>query len=314
MNTQVAVQNELTILAHEKESRAAVPRGAGIRVLSSPDQEVAENAHNLFVFSAATKLGDVADFVSISNSRHQLRALFVRDDLDPYWLPALFEKAGLRTLRNAIVHVDWTVPSRVIRAWRHGAQNRLVADARIANGMLYVTACDLERYEVPIRALPPLAKIPAVRLKQFQIDEDGSFLYWPSADIHINLEAIRYASDPAFRARSARTSSVRNERYGRAIERTRVRSGLTQNAIPGMSERQVRRIEKGAVVTERALTLLAKAHRMNVDRYLDALARESKRDGAEDAMPAHKATEIFPAQHAAIEFARTRTKHLKARH
>jgi hypothetical protein len=98
---------------------------------------------------SATALLDVSEFVSIANRRHQLRALFVRDDMDARWLPQLFERAGLRTLRNTLVHSDLTVPRRVLTAWWHGAQSELIAEGNMADDRLFVISCALERYEIP---------------------------------------------------------------------------------------------------------------------------------------------------------------------
>src|SRR5271167_3330698 len=121
---------DITVLAHYVSSRAAIPHGHGIRVLQEPLRQTAESARNVFVLVLATELPRVAQFVSLANRRHQLRALFVRDDIDAYWIPQLFERAGLRTLRNTFVHSDLILPGRVLRAWAHGAQEQLVADAK----------------------------------------------------------------------------------------------------------------------------------------------------------------------------------------
>jgi hypothetical protein len=47
---------------------------------------------------------------------------------------------------------------------------------------------------------------------------------------------------------------------------------LRQSGITGLSERQVRRIEKGGRTTIEALRRLASAHRMDLDAYLNELA------------------------------------------
>jgi hypothetical protein len=48
--------------------------------------------------------------------------------------------------------------------------------------------------------------------------------------------------------------------------------GLKQSQIEGLSERQVRRIEKGVGTTYEALGRLASAHRMDLESYLRELA------------------------------------------
>src|SRR5271155_3714802 len=120
-----ATVQEMTVLAHDSSSRASVPHGRKIHVLRGPNHGAAEAARNVFVLVQATELPEVANFVSLVNRRHQLRALVVRDDKNPYWIPQLFERAGLRTLRNTLVHSDRSVPGRVLRAWAHGEQEEL---------------------------------------------------------------------------------------------------------------------------------------------------------------------------------------------
>ena len=51
--------------------------------------------------------------------------------------------------------------------------------------------------------------------------------------------------------------------------------GLRQSDIPGLSERQVRRYEHGARVPLASLKLLAQAHGMELNGYLDELAKRA---------------------------------------
>lgn len=274
----------LTVLARDTASRAAIPSSAGIEVLHSPTRERAEHARNVFVFAPATELREVAEFVSLANRRHQLRALFVRDDLDPYWVPSLIENAGLRTLRNTLVHSNMTVPRRVLFAWTRGAQHQLIADARIAGDRLFVASCALDQYEVPIKKLAALSTLPESDLGTFQIDEDGSYLHWPGPDVHIDLDAIRVAIDPRLRSQARRIKTLHDARYGEAIARLRKEDGLKQSQIEGLSERQVRRIEGGSNVTAKSLAHLAKAHRLSLDGYLNRLAERLQEVGTSGAL------------------------------
>ena len=94
------------------------------------------------------RLPEIADFVSGVNRQHRLRALFVRQDADPTWLPQLLERARLRTLRNMLVHQDYSVASRVLAAWEHGAQDQLIANATVAQNKLFVMSCALDSLAV----------------------------------------------------------------------------------------------------------------------------------------------------------------------
>ena len=200
----------MTVLVHGAGSEEFLPEDQDLHVVRRPQLQIAERALNLFVLVTATGLPDVSEFVSVANRRHQLRALFVREDANTRWLPHWFERAGLRTLRNTLVHSDATVPRRVLIAWLHGAQNELIADASVVDDRLFVISCAIDRYEVSFDQVPALKSIPEATYK-FEIDEDGSFVHWPGPDIHIDLDAIRGAIDPESRAKAetAKATQIR---------------------------------------------------------------------------------------------------------
>lgn len=263
---------EMTVLVHGAGSEQLLPADQDLHVVRRPQLQIAERARNLFVLVTATELPDVSQFVSVANRRHQLRALFVREDANVRWLPHWFERAGLRTLRNTLVHSDATVPRRVLTAWLHGAQNELIADASAVDDRMFIVSCALDRYEVPFDKVPAMKSIPHDQRSKFEIDEDGSFIHWPGPDIHIDLDAVRAALDPDSRAKAEASKATRNHRYGAAIATIRLARGLKQSDIKGLSERHVRRIEKGEGATSEALRRLAEAHGLSLDRYLGEIA------------------------------------------
>lgn len=217
---------------------------------------------------SATELPDVSDFVSVANRRHQLRALLVRDDMTPSSIPQMFERAGLRIMRNTVVHSDPSIPRRVLTAWTQNAQDELIAKASVSEDRLFVLSCALEPYEVAFDSIAALKRIPTSDRAKFTVDEDGSYIHWPNPDIHVDLDAIRAATDPEARAKAEIAKASHDRRYGAAIAKVRLAAGLNQSDIKGPSERQVRRIEKGEGTTFDALRLLASAHKMRLDEYL----------------------------------------------
>ena len=272
---------DVTVLAHGAGSEELLPQGIGLHVVRRPQLQIAERAVNVFVLVAAADLPDVSEFVSIANRRHQLRALFVREDANARWLPQWFERAGLRTLRNTLVHSDATIPRRVLMAWIHGAQNELIADASVLGDRLFLVSCALERHEIPFDEVPALKAIPEAQRTSFEVDEDGSYIHWAGPDIHIDLDAIRAVLDPEVRAKAEVAKATRNERYGAAIAQLRVAKGLKQSDIKGLSERHVRRIEKGEGATSEALATLAESHGMSLQRYLREIATILSNPGTE---------------------------------
>lgn len=126
----------------------------------------------------------------------------------------------------------------------------------------------------------PLAKLPALQsdkggkaLKDFEIDEDGAFVYWPGLDVHLSWEQFEQAVDERASLKARQQSDKFNEAYGLAIRKLRRRSALRQSDIEDLTPRQVGRIERGECrATHNALTKLAKAHNMSTSDYMNELA------------------------------------------
>src|SRR5436305_11820953 len=91
--------HKLILLAHDRGVEGAIPGRRRFRVLHRPNRQTAERGRNIFVLVPASELPSVAEFVSIANRRHQLRALLVIDDVQPSSIPQMFDRAGLRMMR-----------------------------------------------------------------------------------------------------------------------------------------------------------------------------------------------------------------------
>ena len=170
-------------------------------------------------------------------------------------------------------HTNSVVPKRVMNAWTMGAQEQLIADATVIGDRLLVLSCAMEKLEVPFESLPALKRISIDHRSKFIIDDNGSCLYWEDADIHLVLEAFRCATDPSWKQKFASLKSEHNQVFGKAIATLRKQYKLCQSDIIGLSDRQVRRIERGEGSTKvDTLRLFAKAHGMELDSYLDAVA------------------------------------------
>ena len=266
------VQKQLTLLRHDPKAPSSVPGGHSIRIVDEPKLNIATHGNNLFVLTTATCLVEVAKFVSTANRRNQLRALFVRCDVDAAWLPQMFELANLRTMRNTIVHSDFRVPWRVLLAWQAGAQRELIADARISGDEIFVVSCEPEIYRIPVASIPALRKMPVGERSNFRLAEDGSYLHWPAQDVHLDLDALLTAIDPERRKRADKVKRAYGQHYGEAVASLRVGKGLRQDDIAGLSDREVRRIERGGQATINSFQRLAAAHKMGLSEYLNEVA------------------------------------------
>lgn len=166
---------------------------------------------------------------------------------------------------------------RLALARKAGAERKLIASASVEDGKLVVWSCEPRRYEIPVSEVPALAKLRESALLKFAVSSSGSRIHWPDGDIDINLDTILERADP--KVRKSHEIQRRNEaaRYGGAIRKVREEKGLKQSDVPGLSERQVRRLEDGDVVPHAStLEKLATAHGMLVDDYLKALAKRAR--------------------------------------
>lgn len=266
-------QQTMTVLVQDRENKHLVTLSKSVQVIQPSDSQDLESAINLFVLASATGLPEIADIVRSANQKHHLRVLFIREDIDPTWMPQMFDRANLRVMRNTLVHTNSVVPKRVMNAWTMGAQEQLIADATVIGDRLLVLSCAMEKLEVPFDYLPALKQISINDRSNFTIDDDGSCLYWEDADIHLDLEAFRCATTPEWKQKFEALKSEHNQVFGKAIASLRKRHKLRQSDIIGLSDRQVRRIEQGEGSTKvDTLRLFAKAHSMELDAYLDAVA------------------------------------------
>jgi len=171
------------------------------------------------------------------------------------------------------VHSGPIIPRRVINAWNIGAQDQLIANASLIGNKLFVVSCALEEFEIGFDAYPALRSIPKNERTNFEVIEDGSSVHWPDSDIHLDLDDIRYATIPDWRARSKKIQVEHDSKFGEAIALLRKRHDLRQSDIKGLSERQVRRIESGERTTTESLELLSAACGIELDEYLNEVAR-----------------------------------------
>lgn len=155
---------------------------------------------------------------------------------------------------------EFDTSSAVVDAWLEGEELVLLSPA-------------FDRMVVPCEKLTRFLGSDLSKFAEFEIDEDGSFVYWPHADVHLGWKQLQQLIDPTAAIEDIKKSKDFKERYGSAIRSLRESSGLRQTDVKGLTSRQLRRIEHGEqVVSRRALEVLAESHRIPVDEYLKRLA------------------------------------------
>jgi hypothetical protein len=154
-----------------------------------------------------------------------------------------------------------------------GNRDRII-DAYIVGDRLHVRGPRHRMLHVPLDSISALKGQPEAAVRNFVIDPDGSFLYWPDLDAHLGWNQFLYAVDPAEVRKAQQRSAGFNERYGLAIRKVREAAGIKQSNVDGLTERQLRRIERGECrATTAALAALAKAHGLHTNAYMELLAK-----------------------------------------
>jgi len=196
--------------------------------------------------------------------------------VEPEFLGPMMDGANLRLARNLVVHHGSGVPRRVLRAWDVDSPDALIAGASVSEGRLHLLSCLLERFEIPLADIPPLAAVPEGQRERFRLADDGSYLHWPGPDVHLDLDAVRYLVDSKARRRMDLERLAHDRRFGRALAGLRRHKGLAQADVPGVSARQLRRIEAGALPRVSTIETLARAHRLTLDDYIAEIARRAQ--------------------------------------
>lgn len=274
--SEVDAAGTLTVLLGEDVNPAALlPADAAssrIHLLSGCDLPGAAAARKLFVITPASRLGDLAPCISEASRHNRLQALLVRTDVDAEWVPFMLRRAGLRTLRNLLVHSDAGLPGRMLRAWALGVQRDAIAAATTWENRLLVVTCAFEEFEIGFETYPALRRIAPGERARFQVEEDGMFLEWPHARTHLTVDDLRLATDPALRARVQARRLLHDQAFGAAVRALRESRGIAQARVEGLSARHLRRIENGYVPGDEAIEALAAAHGMDSDAYLHAVS------------------------------------------
>jgi ribosome-binding protein aMBF1 (putative translation factor) len=177
----------------------------------------------------------------------------------------------------------YVVPSvdtarRILKAHAIGAEKQLVASAEVQNGLLSVWSCEPKLYQCRTSDIPACAALDPKASERLEVSVSGSRIHWPEGDIDLDMEAVREFADPIVRRQVESKYRADASRYGAAIRKVREAHGLRQGKIPGLSEREVRRLEKGEVQPHsETLKKLAKAHGVSLPEYMTKLAAGSRR-------------------------------------
>lgn len=148
-----------------------------------------------------------------------------------------------------------------------------IFDARVERDILRVVSPGFDRMEIPLSKIPQFKKAKPAQILNFEIDEDGSFIYWPNLDVHLGWRQLQQLIDPEAALKASQKNEDFNKRYGKAVQTLREAAGLEREDIRGLSEKQLGRIEKGDCrLTTNAIEALSKALEIDRNEYMKKLA------------------------------------------
>jgi hypothetical protein len=201
------------------------------------------------------------------------RYLVVTDVPEPV-VPRVFSALDLRKPDQRLHATrDPGVVRRFIVASARGEPILGIVDAYVWNETLTLVTGDLVSREFPIARIPVVADLPSEDRDRFQVSADGSYLFWPAGDVHLGVSQILQAVNPMYLA-DVEIQRYQQDHTGAALRRIREEKGLRQADIPGLGERQVRRIEEGiSRLRIPAAQKFAAAFRMPLGALLDEIAR-----------------------------------------
>lgn len=265
----------LTVFAQDAASTTWLRSGGPVHVVRRMDDDLQRTAGSFLVLALASRLPEIAEFITAANHRHRLKGLLVLLDNAAMaaWLPQMLDRANLRTLRNCLSHNGAVVPRRVVEAWRAGAQDDLLADVTATNETLFALTCAMDRLEVPMASIPALKRLSPAQRQHFEVAADGNYVYWPDGDVHLDVDAIRLVVDPGYRATALVARAKHLLDFGQRVRAVRMTHGVAPAGVHGVSDRQLRRIESGEFFPRvETLTKLAEAHGLGLSDYLHEIA------------------------------------------
>jgi len=167
----------------------------------------------------------------------------------------------------------WVLLKRIASGVETDVSIERILDAKVEDGVLRAISTNFNRLNVPIARIPALKNADPSKIQRFEMDEDGAFIYWPELDVHLGWTQLQQLVDPETALKASQKSEAFNKRYGKAVQTLREQTGLKRSDIPGISEKQLGRIERGECrLTSNAIETLSKAHKLAPNEYMKKLA------------------------------------------
>lgn len=129
-------------------------------------------------------------------------------------------------------------------------------------GVLLLFRGDLAPLVVPLGNFEPTASGPGPDPCRFEITDHGQTIKLGAYEA--SAEAVLYEMDPEYRRRIKARRRAEERGFGASLRRLRIQRGLRQSDFPGISEKEIGRIERGEVEEPRSDTRKRLAERLGV--------------------------------------------------
>ena len=194
---------EMVVLSHADDDDHLV-------LMDSRVGPVVSGAFHLLFTGPATHPDQVAQWMRSTNIRSEDRLHVVKvEDMEE---PRVSQLLG-------------RVCSALVRDGSRGS----IIDAYLVGDQLLVRGPKRRMLHIPLDSIPALRGQPQAAVRNFSIDPDGSFIYWPDLDVHLGWNQFLQAVDPAELRKAQQRSAGFNQRYGAAIRRAREAAGILQS-------------------------------------------------------------------------------------
>ncbi|MBW4517574.1 MAG: helix-turn-helix domain-containing protein [Timaviella obliquedivisa GSE-PSE-MK23-08B] len=241
----------------------------GIEVLH---ETIMDDEHQTLL-ATTTKFEFVEVRVKSQSSSETLVAIIFSTGNESKAIFRVFEDAKQGSIRNVRFRLNTAIPERILNAWKLGAEQDLIAYAAVSDKGLCILDCALNILTIPFDAMSALNSLPWSERQNFELDADGSYLYWAFTDTHLDLDSFKISVDPDLKTKLNAENLLYDERFGKAIATVRKNLKLKQTDIEGVSARHIGRIEKGARPKLETLKLLAKGHGVEINDYIERVAQ-----------------------------------------
>lgn len=229
------------------------------------------------------RLADIPENVKVfATTRNDRRNLVFVEDMPVESIPSRVPRLNVKDSRRLHIARERNLDAisaiikRAISGLAVGTDRNRIVDTWVEGANLVVLSPFFQRLFVPVIKLDRFLGNQLEQIEAIEIDEDGSYLYWPHADVHLGWEQLQGIVDPTTLIVAQRRSEKFNLNYGAAIRAVRKEHGLKQTDIQGIVDRHLRRIERGQIAaTSSTLKALAESHKMSLDDYLGELAKRS---------------------------------------